>query len=77
MRRRVEAIFREVFDLAPATDVRDLEQESTPAWDSLGHVTLVAALENEFNVELSMAESLEITSFAKALLILEERVAEV
>ena len=38
-----------------------MRPNETPQWDSLGHVTLVAALESEFNVSLDMADALRIT----------------
>jgi acyl carrier protein len=71
---RLEAIFREVFALPEGTNLRGLRQINQPAWDSLGHVTLMAALEGEFGVTLDTSEMLGLTSFEAVRLFLEERV---
>jgi acyl carrier protein len=69
----VAEIFRVVFNLGPQNDVTRVRQLSTPAWDSLAHVTMVAALESEFGLEVALADSLELTSYEAVLAYLEER----
>lgn len=70
---KLREIFRAVFELPPDADVARVRQLTQPNWDSLAHVTLVAAIENEFGIELAMAESLRITSYAAAELLLREK----
>ena len=70
---RLEAIFREVFALPDGTSVRTLRQINLPAWDSLGHVTLMAALEGEFGLVLDTSEMLGLTSFEAVRLLLQEK----
>lgn len=58
---RVQKVFREVFE-----DPRLLVTERTtaadiPKWDSLTHITLIIALEEEFQIQFS---SREVTSMA-------------
>lgn len=74
--RRLSDIFRAVFEIAPDADLEGVRQVTTTAWDSLGHVSLVTALESEFEVEISAADSLEITSFDAARLIVQELLEE-
>ena len=69
-------IFLAVFELPEGTDVRGLAQGTTTQWDSLGHVTLVTAIESEFGVEITTADSIEITSFEAAVEILDELLNE-
>lgn len=71
---KLSDVFRAVLNLDPAADVSSLRQLGTPAWDSLAHVTLVAALESEFGVAVDIEESLELTSYQAVRLYLEERV---
>ena len=41
----------------PAADVVDsLDMESTGTWDSLSHMQLIAAIEDEFAIELTLDE---------------------
>ena len=60
----------------PEADPTQVRQVSTSAWDSLGHVSLVTALSSEFRVEISVADSLDITSFEAAALLLDELFSE-
>lgn len=72
MDQKLEEIFREVFRLLPGDDVAKVRQINHPAWDSLAHVTLIGAIESEFNVTIDVADSIEITSYQAAVLYLEE-----
>ena len=72
-RSKLENVFRAVFELAPDTDVSRVRQISEPRWDSLAHVSLVAAVESEFNLNLDAADSLRITSFQATQLLLDEK----
>lgn len=69
-------VFRAVFRLAADADVRGSSQAATRGWDSLGHVTLVTALESEFEVAISPADSIEMTSYEMVVEILDELLAE-
>ena len=56
---RLNDIFRDVFDddslsVTPATTAADIED-----WDSLSHITLMAAVEDEFRMKFSMKEVVE------------------
>jgi acyl carrier protein len=42
-------------------------------WDSLAHVSLVAAIESEFNMTLDAADALRMTSYRATELLLEEK----
>jgi acyl carrier protein len=75
MERKLEEIFREVFRLLPTDDVTRVRQVNHPAWDSLAHVTLIGAIESEFNIAIDVADSIELTSFEAAALYISERVA--
>lgn len=70
---RLEAIFREVLALPEGTDMRKVRQLNQDAWDSLGHVTLMGALEGEFGITLDTSEMLALTSFEAVRLFLEEK----
>ncbi len=54
--QRLTNVFREFFD----DDEIEIDAETTADdiddWDSLNHITLMAAVENEFGIRLSMGE---------------------
>lgn len=70
---KLEQIFRAVFALPASAPVRDLEQPGVPMWDSLGHVSLVAALESEFDTSIDVDEALRMTSYATVRGLLAEK----
>ena len=61
VRPEIKGLFANVFnyegDVTLATSRREV-----PKWDSLQHVALVAAIEQEFGITLSMDEMIEIRS---------------
>ena len=69
---RLSEVFHAVFDLPHDADVGAIRQVTTAKWDSLGHVSLVTALESEFGIEISAVDSIDITSFEAARLVISE-----
>jgi len=69
---KLSALFRLAFDLPPDVDPTQCRQITTPQWDSLGHVSLITAIESELEIEISPVDSLDMTSFEAVKVILEE-----
>ncbi len=67
--------FRTGLDLPAETDVNTLVFGQHPHWDSLGHMSLVATLEETFGVSLEEKDVLEIDSYASAAAVLNSRIA--
>jgi acyl carrier protein len=63
----VAEAFRESLDLDPTVDVTTLTYRGHPSWTSLGHMTLVAALEDRFDVMLDSEDILEMSSYHKVV----------
>jgi acyl carrier protein len=61
VRPEIKGLFANVFkydgEITPATSRRDV-----PKWDSLQHLALVAAIEEQFDIALSMDEMVEMRS---------------
>ena len=68
---RLRKVFRTALGLADDADVDGLEYQSIDKWDSLAHMTLVAALEDEFDVMIDTDDVLTMSSFTKARELLE------
>ena len=56
IRQSLEDVFREVFEDEPFEFTESLGREHLKAWDSLGHIRLIAAIEEKFDVHLTMEE---------------------
>lgn len=52
-----------VLECTPADLVEGADQESIEAWDSLRHVSLIMALEQEFNFEISDDDADSMTTY--------------
>lgn len=67
VRARLRAVFVEALALDGAVDVERLAFRDVPAWDSVGHMALVAAVEDEFGVQLDTEQVIDLSSFSAAL----------
>lgn len=47
-----------------------LEYNEIPEWDSIGHMTLMSGLEEEFNISLETEDIVDFSSFKKGIEIL-------
>jgi len=51
----------------PETEIGEsLKYGSTPGWDSVAHVSLVASLDSSFDVMLDIDDILDLSSYGKA-----------
>lgn len=55
-------IFEDVFAEDPFQFSDSLCREDLPSWDSLGHIRLIAAIEEEFSIRFSIEEIEGLTS---------------
>lgn len=60
--QRLQQVFREVFENNKLTLSDALSPETMPQWDSLAHLKLIMASEEEFGVKFSIEETVESTS---------------
>jgi acyl carrier protein len=61
---KYEKAFCETFQIE-ATKLNGLSYQSIPLWDSVGHMALVAALEQEFDIMLDTDDIIDLSSFEK------------
>jgi len=68
----VEEVVARVFNL-DASEVTDQSSKETIAeWDSMGHLSLITGLQEEFKVSLAIADAMEMTSVQHIKRILKE-----
>ena len=48
-------------------NVEELKYQDIPEWDSIGHMQLMAALEEAFDVELDIDDIIDFSSFEKGI----------
>ena len=50
--------------------IESLEYNSIPEWDSIGHMTLIAALEEEYKITFETDDIIDFSSYKKGIEIL-------
>lgn len=68
---RLRTVFRKSLELPGDYAVDNLAYREIDKWDSLAHMSLVAGIEDEFDVLLDTDDVIDLSSFAKAREILE------
>ena len=56
-------MFIECFSVDKAKLQKNLEYNSIPEWDSVGHMTMIAALEEAFNIVFEMDDIIDFSSY--------------
>ena len=69
---KYDAIFMEVFEISLSDLTDDLEYQSISSWDSVGHMSLIAELEDEFDVMLEMDDIVDFGSYRSGITTLEK-----
>jgi acyl carrier protein len=67
LERTVMQCFENVFPTVAAADLATLSQDQCADWDSVAHVTLVAALSEALDVELDFVAFAEANTHAEVL----------
>tara|TARA_Y100000590_G_C15546714_1_gene949283 strand:+ start:291 stop:542 length:252 start_codon:yes stop_codon:yes gene_type:complete len=60
---KYKKVFMETFNVKEDKLKNNLEYDSIPEWDSVGHMTMVAALEEAFDIVLEMDDIIDFSSF--------------
>ena len=68
--------FVEAFEVE-IEEVTKLEYESIPEWDSVGHMVLMAALEEGFDIMLDMEDIIDFSGFDKGIELLKKYSVEI
>lgn len=64
---RLNAIFQDVFDDDTLTVTRNTTAKDVEDWDSLSHITLIGAVEDEFRMKFSMKEVVEMQNVGELI----------
>jgi len=56
-----------------AEEAQGLKYQAIPAWDSVGHMGLIAALEGAFDIMMEMDDIIDLSSFEKGKEILSQK----
>ncbi|HEX3301427.1 MAG TPA: acyl carrier protein [Thermomicrobiales bacterium] len=71
MNQRLTQVLCDVLDLDPARVGPDLMREEVDQWDSLNHLKVVTAVEEAFDLKLTMQEIESVDGIARLIDLLE------
>ena len=72
---RIKEVMSGVFDIDIETINEESSQDSIEQWDSMKHLDVIVALEEEFGVDIPIEEVGNMTNFKYIKLIIEEQLA--
>jgi len=64
-KQKYDQAFIESFSVDESKLSENLEYESIPEWDSVGHMGLIAELEEAFDIEMEMDDIIDFSSYKK------------
>jgi len=70
---KLQNIFRDVFDDPSIILYDDMSAKDIEEWDSLNHIQLIVAVENEFNIEFETAEISELKNVGEFITIIHNK----
>ena len=70
-------IFKTALNISDDKLSENLKYNEIEEWDSIGHMTLIAALEEEFKISLETDDIIEFSSFKKGMSILKKYNVEI
>jgi acyl carrier protein len=73
MEEKLKEIMASIFEVSPDEITNQTSADDLEKWDSLHHMNLIAAIEEEFGVEFEEEEMLDMINFKLILLTLSEK----
>ena len=70
--KQYDQAFITAFDINASVLGPDLKYESIQEWDSIGHMGLIAELEDSFDISMEMDDIIDFSSYVKGIEILKK-----
>ena len=62
--------FKEAFELETSSSLKELKYQSIEEWDSIGHMSLMAELEEGFDITIKTEDLIQFESYSQGVEIL-------
>ena len=63
---KYKKVFKDTFEIKDE-DLENLKYQDIQAWDSLGHMSMIGALEDQFDIMFEMDDIIDFSSFKKGI----------
>ena len=74
--KKIQIAFNQAFGVAPESVTMDTTPKDIPAWDSMGHVSLVSSLEQTFGLSFDVDEVMEMENVRQIVKIIDGKRAK-
>ena len=64
---KYKKVFIESLSIEPNAFSEEIKYNDVPEWDSIGHMTLMSALEDEFKITLETDDIIDFSSYKKGI----------
>jgi len=71
-KEKYNEVFIESFGISESELNDELKYNTIPAWDSVGHMSMIAEIEDKFEIMLEMDEIIDFSSYSRGKEILEK-----
>jgi acyl carrier protein len=76
-REKYNKVFVTSFSVDPSVLNEKFVYQSVPTWDSVGHMSMVAALEEAFGIMMEMDDIIDFSSYTKGIELLKKYKVEI
>ena len=76
-KKKYNLAFMTAFDINAGALGSDLKYESIAEWDSIGHMSLIAELEDSFEISMEMDDIIDFSSYEKGIELLKKYNVEI
>ena len=73
---KIREAFKSAFGVEPQSVTIDTKPADVPAWDSMGHITLVSGLERAFGLSFDVDEVMEMEDVRQIVRIVESKLSK-
>lgn len=70
---RLQPIFREVLDAPDLVLSAESSAKTVPGWDSLAHITIVSAIEQDFHIRFALGELEKLNSVGEMIALMRRK----
>ena len=72
LKKKYDIAFKTAFEINDSQLGSDLKYESIVEWDSIGHMSLIAELEDTFDISMEMDDIIDFSSYDKGIKLLKK-----
>ena len=65
--KHLKEIFEDIFEIRDIEINNQTKRDDIADWDSLGHIRLISAIEDEFNTKIELENAIELNSFEEII----------